>query len=239
MNLNIKDSVKLVKELKKLVKGVSAEVLVCPSFTALKDVYSVVKGSNIKLGAQNICYSDKGAFTGEVSASMLKEVGCSYVIIGHSERRHVFNEDDLLINKRVLNALENNLKVILCVGETLEERGKGKTKQVVVDQIKKGLKDVDNINNVVIAYEPVWAISGGDPNHKAATSADTQEAHVLIRDLIQEMYSLDVSVGVRIIYGGSAKPDNIQDLMMQSDIDGALVGGASLDSDSFSKIVKY
>jgi len=237
MNLGIKESVSLISSLKGQVKDASCEVLVCPSFTCLKKVNSLIKGTNIELGAQNVCFEDKGAFTGEVSASMLKENGCKYVIIGHSERRHIFKEDDPMINKRVKNAIKNRLRPILCVGETLEEREANKTKEVIMSQVQKGLEGLtkDDMKHLVIAYEPVWAIGTG----KNATPIQAQEVHVLIRDLVTEMFSSKISSDMRIIYGGSVKPDNIKDLMMQSDIDGALVGGASLKAEDFSKIVKY
>jgi triosephosphate isomerase len=236
MNLNIKDSVKLVKELK--VSDVKdREILVCPSFTCLKDVSKVIKGSNIMLGAQNVCYEDKGAFTGEISASMLKEVGCSYAIVGHSERRHVFDEDNDMVNLRLKNGIKNGFNVILCVGETLEEREANKTEDVVVEQIKIGLKDVNEVDmvNVVIAYEPVWAIGTG----KTASPSQAQEVHAMIRKLIEDMFNDSLSDSIRILYGGSVKPDNAKELMSQEDIDGALVGGASLDAESFSKIVHF
>lgn len=237
MNLGIKESISLISDLRSKVKDASAEILVCPSFTALKKVKSLIKGTNIELGAQNVCFEDKGAFTGEVSASMLKESGCKYVIIGHSERRHIFKEDDPMINKRVKNAIKNKLRPILCVGETLEERESNRTKEVIMSQIKNCLEGLskDDMKHLVIAYEPVWAIGTG----KNATPMQAQEVHVLIRDLITEMFSSKIGSETRILYGGSVKPDNIKDLMMQSDIDGALVGGASLKAEDFSKIVKY
>ncbi len=238
MNLTAKGSVELAKDLKGLVKDVDGtEILICPSFTALQDVYSVIKGSNIELGAQNVCYDDKGAFTGEISAEMLKETGCKYVIIGHSERRHVFKETDDMINLRVKNCLKNKLNAILCVGETLEQRESGETEKVVVSQIKKGLEGIseDDMKDVVIAYEPVWAIGTG----KTASPLEAQEVHVIIRDFIKDIFNDEISFKTRILYGGSVKPDNIKELMMQSDIDGALVGGASLKAEEFAKLVKY
>ena len=238
MNLTAKGSVELAKDLKGLVKDVDGtEILICPSFTALQDVYSVIKGSNIELGAQNVCYDDKGAFTGEISAEMLKETGCKYVIIGHSERRHVFKETDDMINLRVKNCLKNKSNAILCVGETLEQRESGETEKVVVSQIKKGLEGIseDDMKDVVIAYEPVWAIGTG----KTASPLEAQEVHVIIRDFIKDIFNDEISFKTRILYGGSVKPDNIKELMMQSDIDGALVGGASLKAEEFAKLVKY
>jgi triosephosphate isomerase len=238
MNLGISESVALINDLKEKLKGVdSSDILICPSFTALEEAGKLVSGSNIRLGAQNICYEDKGAFTGEISGAMLKESGCSHVIIGHSERRHLFKEPDEMINNRVKNAIKNGLHAIFCVGETLAEREKNKAFFVIEEQIKKGLAGIssEQMKNVIIAYEPVWAIGTG----KNATPEQAQEIHVFIRDLIKKMFSEDISFKVRILYGGSVKPDNIKDLMMQSDIDGALVGGASLKSEDFCKIVKF
>jgi triosephosphate isomerase (TIM) len=238
MNLNIEDSVKLVNSLKELVSDVKdREILVCPSFTCLKDVNSIVSGTNIKLGSQNICYEDKGAFTGEISASMLKEVGCSYAIVGHSERRHVFHENNDMINLRVKNGIKNGLKIILCVGETLEQREADETTEIIIEQVQIGLKDVsaEDMFNVVIAYEPVWAIGTG----KTASSEQAQEIHAMIRNLIKDIFNENISSSVRILYGGSVKPSNIKELMEQEDIDGALVGGAALEAQGFSEIVKY
>jgi triosephosphate isomerase (TIM) len=238
MNLNIFDSIKLATELKGLVAGVSdREILICPSFTTLSSVNDVVKGSNVILGAQNVCQEEKGAFTAEISPSMLKEVGCSYVIVGHSERRHVFDESNDLVNLRLKNGLKNDLKVILCVGETLDQREANETNEIIVDQIQIGLKDVsaEEMNNVVIAYEPVWAIGTG----KTASPEQAQEVHAMIRQLLTDIFYSEVSSKVRILYGGSVKPDNATELLNKEDIDGALVGGAALDADSFSKIVKY
>jgi triosephosphate isomerase len=238
MNLDIKGSISLISELKEKIKGIEdRDILVCPSFISLKKVSSLIKSSNIKLGAQNVCYEDKGAFTGEISAGMLKEAGCKYVIIGHSERRHIFKEDDSMINKKVKNAIKNKLRPILCVGETLNERESNKTKEVVVSQVKNCLEGLskDDVDHLVIAYEPVWAIGTG----KNASPEQAQEVHVLIRDLIKELFGSKISSEIRILYGGSVNPDNMKDLMMQSDIDGALVGGASLKAEDFCKIIKY
>lgn len=238
MNLTSAESVKLVKELKEKVKDVTGtDILVCPSFTSLKKVSSLLKKSNIELGAQNVYCEEKGAFTGEVSAAMIKEVGCRYVIIGHSERRHILKENDDLINKKIKVSLKNKLRPILCVGETLEERESGKTSEIVVGQIKNGLKDItkDEMHKIVIAYEPLWAIGTG----KNATPEQAQEIHVLIRNTVKEIFDDKVCAEIRILCGGSVKPDNIKDLMMQSDIDGALVGGASLKAEDFEKIVRF
>ena len=238
MNLNISDSVKLANDLKGLVADVSdREVLICPSFTTLNSVKDIVKGSNVVLGAQNVCQEEKGAFTAEISPSMLKEVGCSYVIVGHSERRHVFGESNDLVNLRLKNGLKNDLKVILCVGETLDQREANETNEIIVDQIQIGLKEVtaEDMDSIVIAYEPEWAIGTG----KTASPEQAQEVHAMIRQLLTDIFDSEVSSKVRILYGGSVKPDNATELLNKEDIDGALVGGAALDADSFSRIVKY
>ena len=238
MNLTVEESVKLVSGLKEEVSDVKdREILVCPSFTSLFSVNEIVSGSNIMLGSQNVCYEDKGAFTGEISASMLKEVGCSYAIVGHSERRHVFNEDSDMVNLRLKNGLKNGLKVILCVGETLDEREANETNDIIVEQIQVGLKDVsaEDMINVVIAYEPVWAIGTG----KTASKEQAQEVHAMIRELLKDIFNENISSSTRILYGGSVKPDNVSELMSQEDIDGALVGGAALKVEDFSQIVKF
>jgi len=239
MNLSVKNSIKLAKELKSKLRNVkNKDIVIFPSFLALEEVGEVIKGSNIKLGAQDINYKDKGAFTGEVSALMLKEVGCKYVIVGHSERRQLFKEKDKLVNLKLKNALKNKLKPILCVGENLEQRKSGKTKKIIIEQIKKGLDGVKNISDVIIAYEPVWAISKNNPKHKAAASEDAEQGHLIIRNYLSDKYSKKTANKIRIIYGGSMKPDNVKELIMQQDIDGGLVGGGSLKAESFSKIVK-
>ncbi len=248
MNNTIGESISLVKELKKLVKDVEdREIVVCPPFTSLAAVGAELKGSNIELGAQNMHFEKEGAFTGEISALMLKEAGVTYVIIGHSERRNVFNEDDELINKKISSALENGLKPIFCVGETLKERENGKTKQVVKEQINKGLKGIvpnsssktqtiekKEMKNLVIAYEPVWAIGTG----KNATPQQAEDIHLFIRELLKSMFDDKTAENTTILYGGSVTPDNAADLISQDDVDGALVGGASLYAKKFERIVK-
>ncbi len=234
MNKTVSEAVSLVKELKGLVKDIKdREIVVCPSFTSLVSVAAEIKSSNISLGAQNMHFEKKGTFTGEISPLMLKDI-VDYVIIGHSERRHVFGEDDSLINKKVKSALENKLKPIFCVGETLEEREAGKTEKIVMGQIKNGLNGVKDIKNVVIAYEPVWAIGTG----KTATPEQAEEVHSFIRGLLKEIFNEKVADEMRILYGGSVKPDNIKGLISKENIDGALVGGASLDAKSFFEVVK-
>jgi len=235
MNKTIGESISMVKELRKLVEGIEdRSVLVCPPFTALSSVSAELKGSNVSLGAQNMHFEGEGAFTGEISASMLKEIGVEYVILGHSERRHIFNEDDSLINKKIKTAISNGLRAILCVGETLEEREDGKMEDVVCGQISNCLEGIDDMENIVIAYEPVWAIGTG----KTASPSQAEEAHVLIRNVLGSIFDDTVSEGVTILYGGSVKPGNIKELISQDNIDGVLVGGASLDAKNFSEIVK-
>ena len=238
MNNDLKESEKLIVELKKLLQNEkpNCDVIVCPPFTSLSESSKLVSGSIIKLGAQNMHFEESGAYTGEVSASMLKSVGCEYVILGHSERRTIFGETDEVINKKIKKALSAGLKPIFCVGELLEEREKGTTNDVVKRQVLKGLDGIsaDDMKNIIIAYEPVWAIGTG----KTASPAQAQAVHEFIRDLIEIDYSLEVANDLVIQYGGSVKPDNAKELLSQKDIDGALVGGACLKADSFMGIIK-
>jgi triosephosphate isomerase len=215
----------------------AVEVVLCPPFTALETVAQAIRGTKISLGAQNCHWADQGAYTGEISPLMLVDVGCKYVIIGHSERRQYFAETDESINKKAQAAYRHGLIPIICVGETLEERQAGKTESVVTTQVRGCLQGLpaEKVAESVIAYEPVWAIGTG----QTATKEQAQEVHALIRKLVAEMFSTDVAEKVRIQYGGSVKPQNIRELMAQPDIDGALVGGASLEEDSFAAIVRY
>ncbi|MCX8029100.1 MAG: triose-phosphate isomerase [Brevinematales bacterium] len=238
MNKTVSEAVTLARGLVENLKDVKdRDILICPPFTALYPVYEVIKETNIKLGAQDVFYEDSGAYTGEISPLMLKDVGCEYVIIGHSERRHIIKETDELINKKVKASLKHNLKVILCVGELLEEREYGKTLDVVREQTIRGLEGVssEEIKNVVIAYEPVWAIGTG----KTAKPEDAQEVQQYIRQLLAQMYSKEIANNIIIQYGGSVKASNIDDLMAMPDIDGALVGGASLNLDEFTRIIRF
>ena len=238
MNNDLNESEKLIVELKNLLQNEkpNCDVIVCPPFTSLSEASKLVNGSNIKLGAQNMHFEENGAFTGEISASMLKSVGCEYVILGHSERRHIFGESDEVINKKIKKALSAGLKPIFCVGELLEERENGTTNDVVKRQVLKGLEGIsaDDMKNIIVAYEPVWAIGTG----KTASPAQAQEVHEFIRDLIEIDYSLEIANDLVIQYGGSVKPDNAKELISQKDIDGALVGGACLKADSFLGIIK-
>ena len=231
-------------EAEELAEGIRAKVgnitridiVICPPFPALSAVYEKIKESHIKLGAQNLFWEREGAYTGEVSALMLKEMGCRYVIIGHSERRTIFAERDETINKIVKAAIAEGLLPILCVGELLEQREEEKTFEVVKTQLKKGLVDVslEDAKTIVIAYEPVWAIGTG----KVATPQQAQEVHKYIRELLVNIFDEQTADLIRIQYGGSVKPDNVEEIMAQKDVDGALVGGASLKADSFIELVK-
>lgn len=214
----------------------AVQVVLCPVFTALSEVSEVLNESSIGLGAQDAYWLDEGAFTGEVSVKMLKDAGCSFVIIGHSERRQFFAETNETVNKKVKAVLACGLTPIMCVGETLAEREKNLTFKVLQDHVTGGLKDItaDQASGIVIAYEPVWAIGTG----KTATPAQAQEAHAYIRELLEKMYNKEVAGQMRIQYGGSVKPENTAELLAQPDIDGALVGGASLKVDSFTAIIK-
>ncbi|MDD5568427.1 MAG: triose-phosphate isomerase [Candidatus Omnitrophica bacterium] len=239
MYKTIKEAIELSNGLKreffKLDKQ-GIDVVLCPPFTALSEVYEVISESDIMLGGQNLYWLDEGAFTGEVSGKMLKEAGCSFVIIGHSERRQFFDETNESVNKKIKAALANSLTPIVCVGELLKEREAGRTFDVLEDQIQNGLAGFlkDDILKIVVAYEPVWAIGTG----KTATPAQAQEVHKYIRELLGKLCGKDAASQVRIQYGGSVKPENIAELMNQPDVDGALVGGASLKVESFADIVK-
>lgn len=213
------------------------EIVIAPAFTALSAVAEIIEGSTIQLAAQNVHWETAGAYTGEISPLMLKDVGCTYVIVGHSERRQYFKEGDNVINKKVRAVISAGLRPILCIGETLKERQEGKTMAVVRRQLEGALRGVeeDAFGGTVIAYEPVWAIGTG----QTATPGQAEEVHREIRRLLKAKYSEDTALATRIQYGGSVKPENIADLMAEEDIDGALVGGASLRAESFVKIVRY
>ena len=236
MNMNLHQSQNLVSEIiNGLGKDNKADVIVCPPFTSLSEVNSLLKGTQVMLGAQNIYYEESGAYTAEISADMLKSVGCEYVILGHSERRVIFNESDELINKKIKFAIAKGIKPIFCIGELLEQRESGDTMKVVSSQIEKGLEGItaEQMKNIIIAYEPVWAIGTG----KTATPEQAQEVHYFIRELVAKKYSSSVAENIVIQYGGSVKPDNAGELLSQNDIDGALVGGACLKADSFLSII--
>ncbi|CAG0982220.1 triosephosphate isomerase (TIM) [Geobacteraceae bacterium] len=232
------EAVDLVMNLAPLVKSVGGvEIIVAPVFTVLATVKRAIAGSTIKLAAQDCFWEEEGAFTGEISPGMLIDAGCSHVIIGHSERRQYFGETNETVNRKSKAALAAGLTVLFCIGETLAEREADKTFDVLRTQVRDGLTGLtkENLARIAIAYEPVWAIGTG----KTATEDQAQEAHAFIRGVVAELYDHPTADAIRILYGGSVKPENIKGLMAQSDIDGALVGGASLKADSFSAIVNY
>lgn len=237
LNKTPREAILLVDELKReLVDVAGVDIVVCPPFVDLVDVSDALIDHNIAVGAQNVFWEDAGAFTGEISAPMLKDLSVAFVIIGHSERRQYFNETNETVNKRLRAALKHGLTPIVCVGENLSERESNKTFDVIKDHCEGSLKGltIEEANKIVLAYEPVWAIGTG----KTATPQQAQEVHVFIRGLLGKMFDLDTANSVRIQYGGSVTPDNIVALMAQADIDGALVGGASLKAPSFAAIVK-
>jgi len=234
-----------VAEARKLAGEVAAasadlndrEVMIAPPFTSLAAVGEVLKGSQVRLAAQNVCWEEKGAFTGEISPLMLRDVGCSMVIVGHSERRQLFGESDAMINRRLRGALVHGLTPVLCFGETLEQRDSGQTFAVLEQQVRQGLTYVAITDpaTLVLAYEPVWAIGTG----KTATVQQAQEAHAFVRQLLLELFEKNIASQLRILYGGSVNSENVDALMRQADVDGALVGGASLKSASFSRIIHF
>ena len=236
MHKTIAEALEFVNEVKDRVNNDKVEAVICAPFTLLKDLTQATKGTNIKIGAQNMHFEEKGAFTGEISPLMLKELDMDYVVIGHSERRQYFNETDETVNKKVLKALEVGIDPILCVGETLEEREAGNTKDVCKVQVEKALENVskEDLAKVVIAYEPVWAIGTG----KTATSEDANDVIAYIREVVANLYG-ELANEVRIQYGGSVKPSNVAEIMNQSDIDGALVGGASLEANDYVELVNF
>jgi triosephosphate isomerase (TIM) len=238
MYKTIGEAVALVESLVQgLGDATGREVLVCPPFTALHAVASVLQGTPIGLGGQDLFYEAQGAYTGAISPVMLRDAGCTYALVGHSERRQIFGEGDALINRKLRAALGHQLRPILCVGETKPQRDAGQAESSVIGQLRAGLADVEAaaLGSVVIAYEPVWAIGTGD----TATPADAQGMHATIRRTLADLYGAEVAQQLRIQYGGSVKPDNVDELMAQPDIDGALVGGASLTAESFLRIIGF
>jgi triosephosphate isomerase len=226
---------------KQLVRHAGAvtdiDMMIAPTFIALAAVFAAIKNSPVALGAQNLYWENEGAYTGEISAPMLKSAGCQYCIIGHSERRQYFGETDETVNKKIKAAIKAGLQPVFCVGETEKERESGQTLSILDKQIKKGLEGLVSaqLDSLIMAYEPVWAIGTG----KTATDDQAQEVHRFIRSLVKDNFGRALSDSIRILYGGSVKPDNIASLMAMSDIDGALVGGASLSAESFSQIIKF
>jgi len=237
MNLSLSEAEGLVHSIgKKAQKLDGRDVLIAPPFTHIHYLTPLTKQYGIILAGQNMHWEDQGAYTGEISGKMLKEAGCTHVIIGHSERRNIFKEDDEMINQKTKKALEIGLVPILCVGEKLNEREENRTIEIIGSQLEKDLNGVDlNAHGIIIAYEPVWAIGTG----KTATPSQAQEVHEFIRDFLKNSYSQEISENTLILYGGSVKPENISQLMAQSDIDGVLVGGASLKAETFIPIMEF
>ena len=237
MNMLPNEAIDYIQAFEPLVKDAKAEVILCVPYTDLFYCLMNAQGTNIKIGAQNMHFAETGAYTGEVSGKMLKSIGVEYVIIGHSERRQYYNETDETVNKKLKAAFENELKPIVCVGESLDEREAGKTADIITNQTRLALEGLTNeqVKNTIIAYEPIWAIGTG----KTATSEDANNSIIAIRDELKRIYGEDVSEAVIIQYGGSVKSSNAKELFTTSDIDGGLVGGASLKPDEFSKIVNY
>ena len=236
MNKNLDEAFNYFNELKKLTADTkNVEIVVATPHLLLYPLTQSIKNTNIQLSAQNVHWEDSGAFTAETSPKTLKAIGINYTILGHSERRKMFCETDETVNKRIKNALKNNLKIIFCIGESLDQRENNETIKVITEQVKKGLKSVskEEMNNISIAYEPIWAIGTG----KTATPEQAQEVHKKIREILNDIYGNEISQKTRILYGGSVKPNNIKDLISQNDIDGALVGGASLKAESFFEII--
>lgn len=237
MNMLPNEAISFIEEFAPLVKDTENEVILCVPYTDLFYALMTAQDTNIKIGAQNMHWKEDGAYTGEVSGKMLKSIGVEYVIIGHSERRQYFNETDETVNKKIKAAFENELKPIVCVGESLEQREAGITNQVITNQVKLALEGLtaEQVKNTIIAYEPIWAIGTG----KVATSEDANNSIIAIREEIKSIYGQDVSESVIIQYGGSVKSTSAKELFTTSDIDGGLVGGASLKAEEFSKIVNY
>lgn len=237
MNKLPNEAIDFIDRLTPLLKDTKNEVVVCVPYTDLFYALLTAQGTNIKIGAQNMHFEEKGAYTGEVSAQMLKSIGVEYVIIGHSERRQYFNETDETVNKKVKTAFKHELKPIVCVGETLEQREAGKAEEIITNQTEKALEGLtdEQVQNTIIAYEPIWAIGTG----KTATSEDANNAIKAIRDKICQIYGQNVGKSIIIQYGGSVKSANCKELFTTSDIDGGLVGGASLDPEEFAKIINY
>ena len=236
MNKLLADSATLAQDVKvQLASCREVDVVLCPPFTAVKVVGEVISDTLIKLGAQNMHWAPEGAYTGEISANMLRDIYCHYVILGHSERRSFFGETDEIVNRKAKAALAANLTPIVCVGETLEQREAGQMKDVVTSQVQKSLADLGkDLERVIVAYEPVWAIGTG----RTASPAQAQEVHALIRDVLAKVGGQDAAASIRIQYGGSVKPSNARELFGQPDIDGGLIGGAALDAHSFVEIIK-
>ncbi|NLB88311.1 MAG: triose-phosphate isomerase [Syntrophomonadaceae bacterium] len=236
MNKTIGEARQFCHELLPRIEGYNGvDIAICPPFTCLESVSNLLSNSKVALGAQNLFWKEKGDYTGEISPTMLVDVGCKYVIVGHSERRHILGETDLIVNRKLKAALEAGLIPILCVGETLQERENNRAKEVIKDQLMASLEDVNlNAPNIVIAYEPVWAIGTG----VNASSEDAQEMCLYIRNKLNELYGEELASNIPILYGGSVKENNLADFLNEKDVDGALVGGASLDAQSFAELIR-
>jgi len=237
MHLNLTEAAALAAAVARVADACpDREVLIAPPFTALAAVKAVA-GSRLLLAGQNVCWEEKGAFTGEISPLMLREAGCRMALVGHSERRHIFREDNLMVNRRLRGAMAHGLIPIFCIGETLAERDSERTLEVLEKQVREGLDGVELVDpaKLVVAYEPVWAIGTG----KTAGPAQAQEAHLFVRRLLAALYEKDIAAGVRILYGGSVNAANVDEIMSQADVDGALVGGASLSAESFERIIRF
>jgi len=238
MNLGVVESKNLAEQICKSASGASdRDVLIAPTFTSMPIVAAALEGSSVLLAGQNVCWAENGAFTGEISPVMLAELGCRFAIIGHSERRHIFGENDALINQRIKGALKFGLTPIHCIGETLDDREADQTMTVLESQLRKGLHEISisKADNLVIAYEPVWAIGTG----KTASKEQAQEVHAFVRKILTDIFEKSIASQMRILYGGSVNPENIDSLMGQNDIDGALVGGAALKADMFDRIIHF
>lgn len=237
MNKTIADATLTASSLLQMIGNNEVEVVLVPPFTSLHAVYDIIRGTEVRLGAQDVFWEESGAYTGEISPHMLIDIGCSYVIVGHSERREYFGETNASVNKKILASLKNGLIPILCIGEKIEEREKGKTFDVLENELREGLRGLtpEQIKKLVIAYEPIWAIGTG----KTAKPEEANESHLFIRNWIKDNFGKECSENIRIIYGGSVTPENIDSLMAQSEIDGVLVGGASLKAEGFARIVNF
>ena len=237
MNMLPNEAMEMISKLAPLVKETENEVVICAPYIDLFYSLLAAQDTNIKIGAQNMHFEEKGAYTGEVSGKMLKSIGVEYVIIGHSERRQYFSETDEIVNQKIKIALENSLKPIVCVGETLEQKEQGETEKIITKQVELALEGLneEQVKQIIIAYEPIWAIGTG----KTATSADANNSIKAIRNKIKELYGEAISENISILYGGSVKSSNAKELFETSDIDGALIGGASLKLDEFEKIINY
>ncbi len=238
MHLTIQEAVALAEQVAASSQGLEdREVMIAPAATALAAVAKAVHASPVMVAGQNVAWKDQGAYTGEISPLMLRDAGAEMAIVGHSERRHIFGEDNAMINQRMIGALASGIIPVLCIGETLDEREDGRTWEVLKEQVHDGLEGISErqVTDVVLAYEPVWAIGTG----KTASKEQAQEAHKFIRALVEELYEKNLAGKMRILYGGSVKPNNVDDLMRMPDVDGALVGGAALQADSFDRIIHF